>query len=185
MDRDDVISTLNDLIETSRDGEEGFRQCADTVKNPNLKTVLRTESGALPRSRDAVDADRPRDGRRSGEEQLDERHDAPVLGQHAQLDLRDERSRDPRRMRARRGCRQEAPTKRRWPRICRATCAGSSNGNTPRSRRTTTGCARCATRRRSAAGVSCIRRSGRPDGWRPERRNERIAAWKCRPPMPR
>ena len=26
MDRDDVISTLNDLIETSRDGEEGFRQ---------------------------------------------------------------------------------------------------------------------------------------------------------------
>ena len=40
MERDDVIATLNDLIETSRDGEEGFRQCADTVKNPNLKTFF-------------------------------------------------------------------------------------------------------------------------------------------------
>ena len=37
MERNDVIATLNDLIETSRDGEEGFRQCAGTVKNPNLK----------------------------------------------------------------------------------------------------------------------------------------------------
>ena len=34
MDRDDVISTLNNLIETSKDGEEGFRSCAENVKNP-------------------------------------------------------------------------------------------------------------------------------------------------------
>ncbi len=40
MDRDDVISTLNDLIETSKDGDEGFRQCADTVKNPALKAFF-------------------------------------------------------------------------------------------------------------------------------------------------
>ena len=40
MDRDDVISTLNDLIETSRDGEEGFRHCAETVKNRNIEGVL-------------------------------------------------------------------------------------------------------------------------------------------------
>jgi len=33
MDKDDVIATLNDLIETSRDGEAGFRTCADGVKN--------------------------------------------------------------------------------------------------------------------------------------------------------
>ena len=44
MERDDVISTLNDLIETSRDGEEGFRQCADTVKNPNLKAFFEQKS---------------------------------------------------------------------------------------------------------------------------------------------
>ena len=40
MDRDDVIGTLNDLIETSKDGEEGFRTCADAVKNPQLKSFF-------------------------------------------------------------------------------------------------------------------------------------------------
>jgi uncharacterized protein (TIGR02284 family) len=44
MDRDDVISTLNDLIETSKDGEEGFRTCADNVKNPTLKTFFLQKS---------------------------------------------------------------------------------------------------------------------------------------------
>lgn len=37
MDRDDVIATLNDLIETSRDGEEGFRACAEGVKDPQMR----------------------------------------------------------------------------------------------------------------------------------------------------
>ena len=32
MDRDDVISTLNNLIATSKDGEEGFRSCAETSR---------------------------------------------------------------------------------------------------------------------------------------------------------
>ena len=40
MDRDDVIRTLNELIETSKDGEEGFRTCAEGVKNPQLKTLF-------------------------------------------------------------------------------------------------------------------------------------------------
>lgn len=40
MDRDDVISTLDDLIETSKDGEDGFRTCADNVKNPTLKAFF-------------------------------------------------------------------------------------------------------------------------------------------------
>src|SRR5205823_13147341 len=40
MDRDDVIATLNDLIETSKDGEEGFRTCAESVKSPQLKTFF-------------------------------------------------------------------------------------------------------------------------------------------------
>lgn len=40
MDRDDVIATLNNLIETSKDGESGFRTCADNVKNPTLKTFF-------------------------------------------------------------------------------------------------------------------------------------------------
>jgi len=40
MDNDDVISTLNDLIETSKDGEEGFRACADDAKDPTLKSFF-------------------------------------------------------------------------------------------------------------------------------------------------
>ncbi len=40
MDRDEVIATLNGLIATSRDGEEGFRTCAEAVKNPRLKTFF-------------------------------------------------------------------------------------------------------------------------------------------------
>ena len=52
MDRDDVIDTLNDLIETSLDGEAGFRICADTVKNPTLKVffeqkAMRCREGAV------------------------------------------------------------------------------------------------------------------------------------------
>ncbi|HYP29096.1 MAG TPA: PA2169 family four-helix-bundle protein [Blastocatellia bacterium] len=37
MDNDKVISTLNDLIETCRDGQNGFQEAADNVKNPELK----------------------------------------------------------------------------------------------------------------------------------------------------
>jgi uncharacterized protein (TIGR02284 family) len=51
MDRNNVISTLNDLIETSRDGEEGFRQCADTVKNAMLKGFFEQKA---ERCREAV-----------------------------------------------------------------------------------------------------------------------------------
>jgi len=40
MDNDDVISTLNDLIETSKDGEDGFRTCADDVSTNELKAFF-------------------------------------------------------------------------------------------------------------------------------------------------
>jgi uncharacterized protein (TIGR02284 family) len=40
MDKDDVISTLNDLIETCKDGEEGFRTCAEDISDPQLKTLF-------------------------------------------------------------------------------------------------------------------------------------------------
>lgn len=40
MDKDDVIATLNNLIATSRDGEEGFRTCADGVKSAELKQMF-------------------------------------------------------------------------------------------------------------------------------------------------
>lgn len=36
----DVIDVLNDLIEYSKDGEKGFKESADDVKNPELKTFF-------------------------------------------------------------------------------------------------------------------------------------------------
>jgi len=40
MDNDDVISTLNGLIETCKDGEEGFREAAAGVKNSEFKSLF-------------------------------------------------------------------------------------------------------------------------------------------------
>ncbi|KRB79131.1 ferritin-like domain-containing protein [Noviherbaspirillum sp. Root189] len=46
MDNDDVITTLNDLIETSKDGEDGFRACADDAKDPTLKAFFANRAQA-------------------------------------------------------------------------------------------------------------------------------------------
>ncbi len=42
MDNDDIISTLNDLIETSKDGEKGFKVCAEDAsgRHPQIKAML-------------------------------------------------------------------------------------------------------------------------------------------------
>jgi uncharacterized protein (TIGR02284 family) len=37
---DNVTSVLNDLVETSRDGEQGFRTAAEDTKNAELRTVF-------------------------------------------------------------------------------------------------------------------------------------------------
>ena len=43
-DNDDVISTLNNLIETCKDGQNGFQTAAEGVKNSELKTLFHTYS---------------------------------------------------------------------------------------------------------------------------------------------
>ena len=40
MDNDDVIDTLNQLIETSKDGEYGFRACAEHATTAELKATF-------------------------------------------------------------------------------------------------------------------------------------------------
>jgi uncharacterized protein (TIGR02284 family) len=40
MSNDDVISTLNGLIETCKDGEEGFREAASGVERSDLKSLF-------------------------------------------------------------------------------------------------------------------------------------------------
>ncbi len=42
MEKSEVISTLNELAEISRDGEQGFLAAAEDVQNPTLKSVFRT-----------------------------------------------------------------------------------------------------------------------------------------------
>src|ERR1700742_4516046 len=45
----EIISTLNGLIETLKDGQEGFRQSAEGVDDPQLKTIF--DEFSLQRSR--------------------------------------------------------------------------------------------------------------------------------------
>ncbi|HEX2529946.1 MAG TPA: PA2169 family four-helix-bundle protein [Burkholderiaceae bacterium] len=40
MDNDEVVSILNGLIETCKDGEAGFRTCAEHAHDPQLKTLF-------------------------------------------------------------------------------------------------------------------------------------------------
>ena len=42
MEKSELINTLNELAEISRDGEQGFLAAAEDVQNPTLKHVLRT-----------------------------------------------------------------------------------------------------------------------------------------------
>lgn len=44
MDNKDIISTLNDLIETSKDGQEGFKTCAEDISDTTLKSAFATRS---------------------------------------------------------------------------------------------------------------------------------------------
>ena len=43
-DNDDIIDILNDLIEVSKDGEEGFRSSAENVDDPKLKAFFMRRS---------------------------------------------------------------------------------------------------------------------------------------------
>ena len=40
----EAISVLNDLIETSKDGQEGFKTCAEDIKHPELKALFAKRS---------------------------------------------------------------------------------------------------------------------------------------------
>lgn len=50
MNNDDVISTLNDLIETCKDGEQGFRTCAEDIKDAQMKSFFTSRAQACAES---------------------------------------------------------------------------------------------------------------------------------------
>jgi uncharacterized protein (TIGR02284 family) len=47
---DNVASVLNDLVETSKDGEQGFNTAANDTKDPELKTTFRRHAQECARS---------------------------------------------------------------------------------------------------------------------------------------
>ena len=51
MHKNDVIATMNHLVETCKDGEHGFRTCADGVKSARVKRLL---DGAAQRCAEAA-----------------------------------------------------------------------------------------------------------------------------------
>lgn len=46
----EVVSILNNLIETCKDGQEGFKTCAEDVKNPELKALFTKHSEECARA---------------------------------------------------------------------------------------------------------------------------------------
>jgi uncharacterized protein (TIGR02284 family) len=56
MDNDDVIDTINRLIETSKDGEFGFRSCAEHMKNIELRRQLNSRAEECRQAADDLQA---------------------------------------------------------------------------------------------------------------------------------
>ena len=46
MDNDDIVDILNDLIETTKDGEYGFRTSAERAHSANVKATLSSRASA-------------------------------------------------------------------------------------------------------------------------------------------
>ncbi|WGT62469.1 ferritin-like domain-containing protein [Variovorax paradoxus] len=44
LSNDDVVDVLNDVLENTRDGEAGFRTCAEEVETPQLKQLFATRA---------------------------------------------------------------------------------------------------------------------------------------------
>jgi uncharacterized protein (TIGR02284 family) len=58
MNTHDVVSTLNGLIETCKDGEEGFRTCAENVRNAELKVLFMERSQRCAKSAEELQSER-------------------------------------------------------------------------------------------------------------------------------
>ncbi|MCW7540245.1 PA2169 family four-helix-bundle protein [Aquabacterium sp. A7-Y] len=56
MNNDDVIGVLNDLVETSKDGEYGFTSCAEHAKSPELKSFFTARAGECRRGAEELQA---------------------------------------------------------------------------------------------------------------------------------
>jgi uncharacterized protein (TIGR02284 family) len=55
MDRTAVISTLNDLLRTTNDGEDGFRLCAEKAKEERLRAVFESAAAICVKGADELE----------------------------------------------------------------------------------------------------------------------------------
>jgi uncharacterized protein (TIGR02284 family) len=62
MNNDKVISVLDELIETCRDGQNGFREAAEHVKSPELRTFFNEQSTERARFAGELEAEAQRLG---------------------------------------------------------------------------------------------------------------------------
>ena len=62
-DQKEIISVLDELIETLKDGQEGFRQAADAVKDSHLKSVFDQYSQQRSRFATELQNQGPKPGR--------------------------------------------------------------------------------------------------------------------------
>jgi len=56
MNHDDIVGTLNDLIETSKDGEFAFRTAAECVRSEQTKQILMQRVGECRRAAEELQA---------------------------------------------------------------------------------------------------------------------------------
>lgn len=59
---DDTLDVLNDLLQTSKDGEAGFHACAEDLRDPQLKAAMLEQSRDCAAAADEPGADRPGTG---------------------------------------------------------------------------------------------------------------------------
>ncbi|HVI06973.1 MAG TPA: PA2169 family four-helix-bundle protein [Candidatus Binatia bacterium] len=62
MDQNDVVSVLEDLIETSKDGQKGYQDAAEHAKRSDLKTFFNQQSLERARFAGELEAELPRMG---------------------------------------------------------------------------------------------------------------------------
>ncbi len=62
MDKDKVVSVLEDLIETCKDGQKGYQDAASHAKRPDLKTYFNEQSMERSRFAGELEVELPRMG---------------------------------------------------------------------------------------------------------------------------
>jgi uncharacterized protein (TIGR02284 family) len=83
-DQKEIISTINTLIETLKDGQEGFRQASEAVEDPQLKSLFNEYS----RQRSRFASDLQSEAQRFGESTPEESGSAAGAMHRAWIDLK-------------------------------------------------------------------------------------------------